>query len=88
MTLDLLPAGQSARIVAVNWSALVEDEARRLRALGLDEGTRIKVSHRGVFGSADPIAVVIGRMTVALRRAHAVAMQVEPMGDDDRDPTT
>ncbi|HEY6871015.1 MAG TPA: FeoA domain-containing protein, partial [Novosphingobium sp.] len=36
MTLDLLPIGQNARIVAVDWPALVEEEARRLRALGLD----------------------------------------------------
>lgn len=38
MTLDLLPIGQDARIVAVDWSALVQEEARRLRALGLEEG--------------------------------------------------
>jgi ferrous iron transport protein A len=77
MTLDLLPIGQRARIVAVDWSQLVEEEARRLRALGIDEGARIAVSHRGVFGGYDPIAVIIGRMTVALRRVHAQAMQVE-----------
>jgi ferrous iron transport protein A len=37
----------------------------------------VKVSHRGVFGGSDPIALAIGRMTVAVRRAHAAAMQVE-----------
>jgi ferrous iron transport protein A len=77
MTLDLLPAGQAARIVAVDWSVLVDEEARRLRALGIDDGARVKVSHRGVFGGSDPIALAIGRMTVAVRRAHAAAMQVE-----------
>lgn len=77
MTLDLLPAGQSARIVAVDWSVLVDEEARRLRALGIDDGARVKVSHRGVFGGADPIALTVGRMTVAVRRAHAAAMEVE-----------
>ena len=77
MTLDLLPVGQRARIVAVDWSVLVDEEARRLRALGIDAGARVAVSHRGVFGGADPIAVIIGRMTVALRRAHARAMEVE-----------
>jgi len=79
MTLDLLPVGQPARILAVDWTALVEEEARRLRALGIDSGARVKVSHRGVFGGRDPIAVAVGRMTVALRRAHAAAMQVEPL---------
>jgi ferrous iron transport protein A len=76
-TLDLLPIGKRARIVAVDWSQLVDEEARRLRALGLDEGARVAISHRGVLGGRDPIAVMIGRMTVALRRAHARAMRVE-----------
>lgn len=79
MTLDLLPIGQRARIVSVDWSQLVDEEAQRLRALGLDEGARVAVSHRGVLGGSDPIAVMIGRMTVALRRAHARAMQVETL---------
>jgi ferrous iron transport protein A len=79
MTLDLLPVGCRARIVAVDWSQLVDEEARRLRALGIDEGARVAVSHRGVFGGRDPIAVMIGRMTVALRRAHARAMEVEAL---------
>jgi ferrous iron transport protein A len=77
MTLDLLPIGQRARIVAVDWTQLVEEEARRLRALGLDEGARIAVSHRGILWWNDPLTVMIGRMTVALRRVHAQAMQVE-----------
>ena len=77
MTLDLLPVGRRARIVAIDWSLLVEEEGRRLRALGLDEGARVAVSHRGVLGGADPLAVMVGRMTVAVRRAHARAMRVE-----------
>ena len=77
MTLDTLPIGQKARIVAVDWSRLDDDEGRRLRALGIDEGARIAVAHRGVFGGSDPIALEIGRMTVALRRGHACVMQVE-----------
>jgi ferrous iron transport protein A len=31
-----------------------------------------------VFAGRDPLAITIGRMTVALRRVHARAMQVEP----------
>jgi len=77
MTLDTLPIGQPARIAAVDWAILAEEEGQRLRALGLDAGAMIAVSHRGVFGGADPLAVTVGRMTVALRRAHARAMQVE-----------
>lgn len=79
MTLDLLPLGRPARITAVDWSVLAEEEAARLRALGIDEGARVEVAHRGVFAGADPIALSVGRMTVALRRAHARAMQVEEL---------
>lgn len=78
MTLDLLPLGQPARIVGVNWRALVPEEGQRLRALGIDLGAKVRVSHRGVFGGGDPLAVEVGRMTVALRRVHARAMAVEP----------
>lgn len=77
MTLDLLPLGKTARIVAVDWSALVPEEARRLRALGLEEGAKVSLAHRGVFGGKDPLAIAVGRMIVALRRAHASAMSVE-----------
>ena len=77
MTLDLLPLGQRATIVGVDWGALVPEEAARLQALGLDAGARVMVEHRGVFAGADPLALRIGRMSVALRRVHAAAMTVE-----------
>jgi ferrous iron transport protein A len=77
MTLDSLPIGQKARIVAVDWAQLADEEAQRLRALGIDQGARIAVAHRGMLGGVDPIALEIGRMTVALRRLHARAMEVE-----------
>ncbi len=77
MTLDELPLGQRASIVKVDWATLAPDEAQRLRALGLDAGARVAVSYRGVFASRDPLAVMVGRMSVAIRRAHARAMQVE-----------
>jgi ferrous iron transport protein A len=81
MTLDQLPIGKRARIIAVDWSCLVDEEAQRLRALGLDTGARVAVAHRGVFAGKDPLAIIVGRMTVALRRIHAAAMQVEPAAD-------
>lgn len=79
MTLDHLSVGLPARIVAVDWASLVDEEAQRLRALGFDEGARVSVAHRGIFLGHDPIAITIGRMTVALRRSHARAMQVEEL---------
>ena len=77
MTLDLLPIGQNARITAVDWAQLVDEEGQRLRALGLDSGARVVVAHRGILAGRDPLAITVGRMTVALRRVHARAMQVE-----------
>jgi ferrous iron transport protein A len=79
MTLDLLPVGTRARIVAVDWSLLVEEEALRLQALGVDTGATVSVAHRGIFAGRDPIALAIGRMTVALRRAHAQAIEVQAL---------
>jgi ferrous iron transport protein A len=77
MTLNALRHGKPARIVSVGWETLAVDEAKRLRALGLDEGAEIEVLHRGVFGGRDPLAIRLGRMTVALRRAHAAVIEVE-----------
>jgi len=79
MTLDLLPLGQDARIATVDWSRLVEEEALRLQALGIEVGAQVSIAHRGVFGGRDPIALSIGRMTIALRRAHARAIEVEAL---------
>lgn len=79
MTLDSLPRGTHATILAIDWAALAPDEGKRLRALGIDHGAQIGVAHKGVFGGSDPIAITIGRMTVAIRKSHAAAMQIEPM---------
>ena len=77
MTLDSLKPGENARITTVNWDMLVPEEAKRLRALGFDAGAEVGVAYRGVLAGSDPLAITIGRMTVALRRVHASAMQVE-----------
>ena len=76
MTLDLLPQHRRARIVAIDWAVLAPEEAKRLRAMGIDEGAQVSVAHRGIFAGRDPLALTIGRMTVAVRRAHARAMMV------------
>ena len=62
----------------MDWAQLVPEEAQRLRALGLDHGAKVTLAYRGVFAGGDPLALEIGRMTVALRRVHARAMTVEP----------
>ncbi|HEY6817619.1 MAG TPA: FeoA family protein, partial [Croceibacterium sp.] len=78
-TLDLLPPRRRAEIVSVDWDQLAPEEAKRLRALGIEEGARVAVEHRGIFAGHDPLALRIGRMTVAIRRNHARAMTVETL---------
>ena len=77
LTLDQIAPGARAEIIAVSWDALAPDEAKRLRALGLDEGAHVAVAHRGIFFGSDPMAIILGRTTIAIRRAHARAMQVK-----------
>ncbi|MGP1282385.1 MAG: FeoA family protein [Parasphingopyxis sp.] len=76
VSLDDLPLRQSALIAAINWSALSPADAKRLRELGFDEGVTVEPLHRAPFGR-DPIACKVGRMTIAVRRAHASAIEVE-----------
>ena len=68
-----------ATISAIDWAALSERDGRRLRELGFDEGVAVEPRHGGGLVARDPLAVRIGRMTVAIRRAHAVAIDVEPV---------
>ncbi|QZD88890.1 ferrous iron transport protein A [Qipengyuania aurantiaca] len=77
MTLDGFDSGRNARITGVDWASLAEDEGKRLKALGVDEGAEVAIVHRGVFGTRDPIAMRLGNMTIAIRRAHARAISVE-----------
>ena len=76
MTLDQLPPRTKATIASIDWAAVAPDEAKRLQALGIDEGVEVAVAHRGVFGGHDPLALAIGRMILAVRRSHAAAITV------------
>jgi ferrous iron transport protein A len=73
--LDQLKLGTRARIATVDWSALGHKEASRLRHFGFDEGVSVEPLHLGPFGR-DPLAIRVGRMTVAIRRSHAKAVKV------------
>ena len=77
-SLDRLKVGTKARVSAVDWTALDESEACRLRHFGFDEGVMVEPLHLGPFGR-DPIAIRVGRMTVAVRRRHACAIHVHPI---------
>ena len=76
--LDRLKVGTKARVTSVDWAALDDGEANRLHHFGFDEGVVVEPLHLGPFGR-DPIAVRVGRMTVAIRRKHAGAISVTPI---------
>ncbi|HMI41870.1 MAG TPA: FeoA family protein [Sphingomicrobium sp.] len=77
-SLDDLALGTRAHIASVDWASLGESEASRLRHFGFDEGVAVEPLHLGPFGK-DPLAVRVGRMTVAIRRSHARAIRVTPI---------
>ena len=74
-TIDDLALGTRAHIASVDWESLADGEASRLRHFGFDEGVAVEPLHLGPFGR-DPLAVRVGRMTVAIRRQHARAVRV------------
>jgi ferrous iron transport protein A len=78
ISLDQLQVGTKARVASIGWSDLDEAEACRLRHFGFDEGVTVEPLHLGPFGR-DPIAIRVGRMTVAIRRRHAGAVRVVPL---------
>ena len=79
MNLDTLPKQALARITAIDWAAIPETEGHRLRSLGFEAGVVVEALHKGILFWRDPIAVRVGRMTVALRRKVAIAIACEPV---------
>lgn len=76
MRLSDLPLRKAAHISAIDWSSLAPAEAKRLRELGFDEGVAVEALHSGSIFGRDPIALRVGRMKVAIRRAQAHAISV------------
>ena len=74
-SLEALKVGVRARIDAIDWNLLDPACAGRLRDFGFDEGVAVEPLHLGPFGR-DPLAIRVGRMTVAIRRSHARAVRV------------
>ena len=77
ISLDQLKVGKRASIASIEWAALEESEAHRLKHFGFDEGVKVEPLHLGPLGR-DPLAIRVGRMTVAIRRAQARAVRVVP----------
>ena len=78
ISLDRLAVDTRARIASIDWESLDSSEATRLRQFGFVEGVMVEALHLGPFGR-DPIAIRVGRMTVAIRRKHAGAVRVTPL---------
>jgi ferrous iron transport protein A len=77
LSLDELPYRTPAKVASIDWDGLDSSSAQRLRNLGLDEGVVVEALHGGPVGRC-PMAIRIGRMTVALRRVHARTIRVCP----------
>jgi ferrous iron transport protein A len=75
--IERLSPGQTATIVAIDRAGLDLETARRLHELGFDEGVDIELLHRAPFGG-DPLAIRVGNMVVAVRRAMAALIEIEP----------
>lgn len=80
MRLDQLPLRERAHIADIDWNALSDTEARRLREFGFGEGVAVEVSHRSGLLGRGPLACRVGRMTVAIRRDNAAAISVVRQG--------
>lgn len=65
--------------VVAGFLRVIDDDSEsridRLREMGFAEGLDVEILHQNPFGR-DPIAVRIGAMTVALRRAEANLIEV------------
>ncbi|MFL6736099.1 MAG: ferrous iron transport protein A [Sphingomonas sp.] len=78
LSLDQLEVGTKACVLSIDWDSLDHSESCRLRHFGFDEGITVEPLHLGPFGR-DPIAIRVGRMTVAIRRRHARTVRVIPL---------
>lgn len=83
MRLDELPKSRTARIQQVDWDALDPAEAQRLREFGICEGGTVELLHRGGLWRTGTVACRIGRMTIAMRVSHAMAITVQAMPSPD-----
>ncbi len=75
--LDKTPLGETVRVARIDWTAMSDDEGRRLREFGLIEGCEVTPLHRGSIFSRDPLALTVGRMKVIIRARQAAAIEVE-----------
>ena len=75
LTLEHLPQGVPAHVHSIGGDPATDRISRRLHELGFGEGTAVQMLHRGPFGG-NPLAVRVGSMVVALRKAEAARVSV------------
>lgn len=73
MTLDDLKTGQSGTITAIRGEGPL---VQRLMALGLLEGSAIRITRRALGG--DPIEVMVLDYSLSLRRDEARRVEIAP----------
>ncbi len=79
VALGTMKPGMFGHVIAFDASDIPDvtpDITDRLREMGFAEELEVEVLHQSLFGR-DPIAVRIGRMTVALRRREANIVKVQ-----------
>ncbi|UKK82930.1 ferrous iron transport protein A [Sphingopyxis sp. BSN-002] len=81
--LDKATLGVAVRIARIDWTAMTDDEGRRLREFGLMEGCEVIPRHRGSIFSRDPLALTIGRMQVIIRAKQAAVIEVEDVVSEE-----
>lgn len=77
LSLDRLPKGQWATVVALHAQQQGQAMVLRLMEIGFLPGEQVRVLASG-FASGDPLAVRVGQATFALRRHEAALVQVQP----------
>jgi ferrous iron transport protein A len=78
-----LKIGQISKVKGFDTSRLADqlfaaDLEDRLLEIGFEEGLSVELLHQGPIGR-DPLAVKIGSMTIALRRAEADAIIIDAL---------
>jgi ferrous iron transport protein A len=76
LRLTSLDRNRPAYVDSVDWSAMPDADGKRLRELGLCEGASIELLHRAGFTGRGAYSCQVGRMTIAMRAAHADAISV------------
>jgi ferrous iron transport protein A len=83
LRLTQLPLRKPAYVDSIDWTLLSPAEGQRLREYGLCEGASVEALHHGGIFGHGPLACRIGRMTIAMRRHHAAAIEVRTGPGED-----